>query len=159
MPRSGRIKKRALSPDPIYSDRQVALLINKVMEDGKKAIARKHVYKSFKIIKKKLKKEPLEVFKKALGNIKPSVEVRSRRVGGAAYQVPMPIKGRRGQSLAIRWLVEASRSRDNKEYHSFTEKLAAEIIDAFKREGGAIDKRRNVHRMAEANKAFAHFRW
>jgi len=160
MPRTGRIKKRLLFPDPLYSSRQVMRLVNRVMKDGKKQIAYNNVYKAFEIIKKKLKTdEPAEIFRQALENIKPSMEVKSRRVGGAAYQVPLPVKGGRKEALAIRWLVLEAGKRPSKEYHSFSEKLAAELIDASKNEGGAVKKKQDIHRMAEANRAFAHFRW
>ncbi len=159
MPRAGRIKKRVLSPDPIYGDRLVARLINRVMQRGKKTVANKQVYRAFEMIKEKAKGEPLEVFHKAVENTKPTMEVRPRRVGGASYQVPMPVKGDRRESLAIRWLTLAARSRPNKEYHTFAEKLAAELLDASQNTGGAVKKKQDIHRMAEANRAFAHFRW
>lgn len=159
MPRSGPVKKRILPPDPIYNSRLVTRLINRVMKDGKKTVAQKQVYKAFELIAQKTKKNPLEIFTKALDNIKPTMEVRPRRVGGAAYQVPMPVRGDRRESLAIRWLVLYARQRPNSEYHHFYEKLAAEILDAFKNQGGAVKKKEEVHKMAEANKAFAHFRW
>lgn len=160
MPRTGRIKKRIIQPDPIYNSRQVMRLVNRVMKDGKKQLAYKQVYQAFVLVKKKLKTEDLvDVLQQALENIKPNMEVRSRRVGGAAYQVPRPVKGDRREALAIRWLVLEARKRLNKEYHTFAEKLAAELIDAFQNQGGAVKKKQEVHRMAEANKAFAHFRW
>lgn len=160
MTRSGRTKKRLLATDPVHNSRQVMRLINRVMKDGKKQIALKQVYRALEIIQEKQKESnPLEIFQQALENIKPSMEVRSRRVGGAAYQVPMPVKGDRKESLAIRWLVLAARSRPNQEYHTFAEKLAAEIIAAFNKEGGAVKKREETYRMAESNRAFAHFRW
>jgi len=160
MPRSGRVKKRLSLPDPIYSSRQVMNLVNRIMRDGKKQIAYNNVYKAFEIIKKKLKtEEPQEIFRQALENIKPSMEVRSRRVGGAAYQVPVPVRGERRESLALRWLVLEARKRPNKEYHTFSEKLAAELIDASRNEGGAVKKKQDTYKMAEANKAFSHFRW
>jgi len=159
MPRIGKIKKRKVAPDPLYQSQLVARLINRMMRSGKKSVAQKQVYRAFDLIKKKIKKEPLEVFGQALENIKPSMEVRPRRVGGAAYQVPMPVKGDRRETLAIRWLIMAARSRPNKEYHFFSEKLAVEILDALKNEGSAVKKKEDIHRMAEANKAFAHFRW
>ncbi len=134
-------------------------LINCVMKDGKKNIAIKQTYKALKLIEEKTQKPPLEVLRLALENIKPNMEVRSRRVGGAAYQVPMPVRGDRRESLAIRWLLSAAKARPNKDYHHFYEKMAAEILDALKNEGAAIKKRETVHKMAEANKAFAHFRW
>lgn len=159
MSRSGRVPKRTLSPDSLYKSRLVTQLINRVMKDGKKDVARKHVYEAFKLVKKRLKKEPLEVFHQALEYVKPSMEVRTRRVGGAAYQVPMPVKGKRRESLAIRWLVLSSRKRPNKEYHTFKEKLAAELMDAFNNQGRAVEKKKEVERVAAANRAFAHFRW
>jgi len=159
MPRAGEIKKRILSPDPIYQSRLVTRLINRVMKDGKKTIAQKQVYQAFELIKEKTQKHPLEIFTKALENVKPTMEVRPRRVGGAAYQVPMPVRGDRRESLAIRWLIQFARQRPSSEYHHFYEKLAAEILDALENQGGAVKKKQDVHRMAEANKAFAHFRW
>lgn len=159
MPRTGRAKKRILSPDPIYNSQLITRLINRVMRSGKKTVAQKQVYQAFDLVKEKTKKEPLEIFTQALENIKPSMEVRPRRVGGAAYQVPMPVRGDRRETLAIRWLIQAAQARPNKEYHRFFQKLAAEILDAVKREGGAVKKKENIHRMAEANRAFSHFRW
>jgi small subunit ribosomal protein S7 len=159
MARGKRAKRRILPKDPIYKSQLVTKLINRVMKDGKKTIAQKHVYKAFEEIKKKTKKDPLEIFYQALENVKPSMEVRPRRVGGACYQVPMPVKGPRRESLAIRWLVLAARSRPNKEYHEYWQKLAAEILDAYNNTGGAVAQKQQVERMAEANKAFAHFRW
>ncbi len=159
MPRAGRVKKRILLPDPVYQDQLVARLINRVMQRGKKKVAQKQVYQSFELIKEKTNKEPLEVFRQAVENIKPGMEVRPRRVGGASYQVPMPVKGDRRESLAIRWLIFAAKARSNKEYRTFAEKLAAELLDASQNTGGAIKKKEDTQRMAEANKAFAHFRW
>lgn len=159
MPRSGQVKRKKIIPDPIYESASVTRLINRLMRDGKKAIAQIQAYKTFELIKEKTNKEPLDVFLAALENIKPVMEVRSRRVGGAAYQVPVPVRTERRESLAIRWLILIARQRPNKEYHHFYEKLAAEIIDASNKEGGAIKKREEMHRMAESNKAFAHFRW
>lgn len=151
--------KRLLTPDAVYNSRLVTRLINRVMKDGKKSVAINQVYKAFDLIGKKTKKEPLEVFKVALENIKPAMEVRSRRVGGAAYQVPAPVRGDRRESLAIRWIITTSRAKPNKDFHNFYEKLAAEIIDASQNQGEAIKKKENMHKMADANKAFAHFRW
>jgi small subunit ribosomal protein S7 len=159
MPRTGRIKKRLLSPDPVYQSRLVARLVNRVMKAGKKKLAYKHVYQAFEEVKKETKENPDEVFRKALDNLKPIMEVRPRRVGGASYQVPIPVKGDRKESLAIRWLIEAAESRPSREYRTFSKKLAAEIIAAFKGEGGAIQKKHAIQKLAEANKAFAHFRW
>ena len=158
----GRRKKsveREIPPDPIYPHYLVTKLINRVMISGKKSIARRHVYRAFELIREKTKKDPLNVFLQAVENVKPRVEVRSRRVGGAAYQVPMLVKGRRQESLAIRWLVLEARARPNSEYHTFAEKLAAEIMAAAKKEGGAFAKKQEIERIAEANKAFAHLRW
>lgn len=129
------------------------------MKSGKKTLAQKHVYTSLKIIEKKVNKDPIEVFEEAIRNISPQMEVRSRRVGGAAYQVPTPIKRQRGFSLALRWLVAGARKRPNKEFHTFAEKLAAEIIDAANGEGQSFQRKITSHKMAEANRAFAHFRW
>lgn len=158
MPRKGPVTPREIEPDPIYKNRLVAKLINRIMRDGKKSVARKIVYKAFELIKNE-GDDPIQFFTKAINNIKPSQEVRPRRIGGAAYQVPVPVKGRRKESLAIRWLVSAARARSNSEYHTFSEKLAAEIKDASRGEGGAVRKRQEVERIAEANRAFAHFRW
>jgi small subunit ribosomal protein S7 len=159
MSRKGNIRKRTTPVDPIYKNLLVSKLINKVMMSGKKTVASAHVYKAFEIIEKKLKKEPLEVFLTAVDNIRPRVEVRSRRVGGATYQVPSLVRGRRQESLVLRWLVNAARSRSNSEFHSFAEKLATEIIDAYNRAGGAMAKREEIEKVAEANTAFSHLRW
>lgn len=160
MSRTGKnIRSREVAPDPIYQNAIVSRLVNRLIKDGKKMPAQKQVYGAFEIIKEKTKKEPLDVFLQALENIKPVMEVRPRRIGGAAYQVPVPVKGERRTSLSIRWLVNNARARSNKEYHHFSEKLAAEILDALNNTGGAIKKKTDVHKMAEANKAFAHFRW
>lgn len=150
---------RKLNPDPVYNSVLVSKLISRVMHSGKKTVAAKQVYQAFSLIKEKTEQEPLVVFDKALENIKPQMEVRSRRIGGAAYQVPSPVRGPRRDSLGIRWLILSSQARPNTEYHSFAAKLAAEIIDASNQAGGAVKKRLDTHRMAEANKAFAHFRW
>jgi len=157
--RSKRAKKRLIIPDPIYDNRLVAKLINRVMKDGKKSIAQKHVYKALEIIQEKTKTDPLDFLRDALHNVKPSMEVRSRRVGGAAYQVPAPVKGDKKESLAIRWIIQSARKRPNSQYHHFYDKLAAELMDAQQNQGGAVDKKTQTHKMAEANKAFAHFRW
>lgn len=159
MPRAGRVKTKELKPDLIFGNRMLSKLINNVMRQGKKTIAQRHVYKSLKIVESKSKQDPLEVFEQAVRNLTPQMEVRSRRVGGAAYQVPTPIRGRRGTSLALKWLVQGARKRENKEYHTFAEKLAAEIMDAANGEGIAFQRKITSHKMAEANKAFAHFRW
>jgi small subunit ribosomal protein S7 len=157
--RGKKTKLRKIEADPKLDSLLVAKVINQVMISGKKTIAQKHVYQALEKAGKKTKKEPLAVLEEAVDNIKPQMEVRPRRIGGAAYQIPMPVSSRRQRSLAIRWLVEAARTRPNKEYHTFAEKLTAEIIDAVKNQGLAIKKKEDTHRMAEANKAFSHFRW
>ena len=145
--------------DVKYNSLEITKLINRAMKDGKKAVVAKQVYKAMDIIAEETKLQPLDVFMTALNNIKPKTEVRSRRIGGAAYQVPMPVSPRRQFSISIRWLIEFSNKRSNSEYHTFGEKLAAEIMDAYNNQGAAIKKRDDVHRQADANKAFAHFRW
>jgi small subunit ribosomal protein S7 len=157
--RGKRAPERVISPDEIYQSRLVAKMINRTMRQGKKSVAQKHVYQAFALVEKETKKNPLEVFHLALENVKPKMEVRPRRVGGASYQVPIPVRGERRESLAIRWLIRAAQSRPNKDYHHFYEKLAVEIIDAAKKEGRAVAKKEEVRKIAEANKAFAHFRW
>lgn len=160
MPRGKRISKRTIEADPIYQSRQITKLVNRVMQDGKKQIAFRQVYAALDLLKKKFKdKDPVLFLNQALDNIKPSMEVRSRRVGGAAYQVPVPVKGERREALAIRWLIAEAHKRPNKDYHSFADKLAAEIADACNGEGGAVKKKQDTHKMADANQAFGHFRW
>lgn len=159
MARRGQAKPRIVAPDPIYKSRLVTKLINRSMKAGKKSVAQKQAYTAFEIIEKKAKGDPIKIFSRAIENIKPNMEVRPRRVGGAAYQVPMPVKGSRRESLAIRWLILAARSRSNSEFHTFADKLAVEIMDAANNEGGAIKRRQDIERMAEANRAFSHFRW
>lgn len=156
MPRKGPVAKREISPDPVYSSVDVARLIDKVMKDGKKSVAEKIVYQVFNLIREKTKRDPLEVFSQALNNVMPLVEVRPRRVGGANYQVPIEVRPDRSKSLGLRWLVNYARERQGK---SMVEKLASEIMDAANGVGGAVKKRDDTHRMAEANKAFAHYRW
>lgn len=156
--RHGRVRKRETEGDPIFKNKLVTKLINKLMRDGKKSVAQHQVYEAFDILKEK-NGNPVEVFEKALQNVTPRMEVRSRRVGGASYQIPMEVRSERKMTLSLRWLIDASRKRPNKEYHHFSEKLAAEILDASQNTGEAIKKRDTMHRMAEANKAFAHFRW
>ncbi len=156
MARRREAAKRYLNPDPIYSDMDVANFINKVMKVGKKGTAEKIVYGAFEIIQEKIQENPLKVFKQALTNVRPLVQVKSRRIGGATYQVPVEVDARRGQSIAMRWVMESSKSRKGR---SMREKLAQELMEAFKKEGAAIKKREDAHRMAEANKAFAHYRW
>ena len=156
MPRRRRAQKRAILPDPKYKDRVVAKFINGIMLGGKKSIAESLFYDAMDIIEGKLKKSPLEVFKKAMENVAPVLEVKSRRVGGATYQVPMEVRSERRQTLAIRWLVRFSRIRSEK---TMAERLANEFMAASKNEGATVKKREDTHKMAEANKAFAHFRW
>ncbi len=158
MARRGQTKIRETKPDAVYKNRFVTKLINRSMLDGKKSVAEKQVYGALEIIKEK-GEDPIKIFSQALDNIRPSMEVRARRVGGAAYQIPIPVRGPRKESLAIRWLIHFSRARSNSEYHTFAEKLAAEITDAAKGEGGAVKKKQEMERMAEANRAFSHFRW
>lgn len=159
MPRRGQAPVKKVIPDPVYSSKAVTKLVNSLMRSGKKTVAQKQVYKAFDVVKEKTQKEPIEVFKNALDNIKPNMEVRSRRVGGAAYQVPMPVRGKRKESLALRWLIKAARAKSNSEFHTFGEKLASEIMEAAVGEGAAVKKRTDTEKMAEANRAFAHFRW
>jgi small subunit ribosomal protein S7 len=148
-----------IEPDPVYGSVMVTKLINRIMKDGKKNAAMKQVYKTMELIKIKTNSEPLPYFLTALENIKPQMEVRARRIGGAAYQVPVSVRGPRKDSLAIRWLITAAKSRPSSEFHTFAEKLTAELIDATNNAGAAVKKKLDTHRMAEANKAFAHFRW
>lgn len=146
-------------PDPLFGNRQLTKLVNRVMVSGKKSIAQQHVYRALALAALKTKKETVRVFEEAIAQVTPKMEVRSRRVGGASYQVPAPVRGPRGFSLAIRWLVEEARKRPNGQFHTFAEKLSAELVDAGKGEGGAVQKKLAMHKQAEANKAFAHFRW
>lgn len=157
--RGKRAPRRTWEPDPVYKSRLVTRLVNRVMQRGEKERARRLVYKALEEIEKKTGQDPVVVFKSAVENVKPTMEVRPRRVGGAAYQVPMPVKGDRRESLAIRWLILAARARPNRQYHTFDEKLAAELVDAANGQGAAVKKKEDTHRMAEANRAFAHFRW
>lgn len=159
MPRSGQIKKRKINADIVYGSKVLEKLINRTMKDGKKSVARREIYHAFDLIKQKSNLDSIQVFNKAIDNVKPLMEVRSRRVGGAAYQVPMPVRGERRESLAIRWIILAAKARPSKEYHTFAEKLSAELLDASNNIGGSVKKREDTQRMAEANKAFAHFRW
>lgn len=159
MARKGAAKPRNIVADPIYGSKLVTKLINRSMYDGKKSVARTEIYRAFEIIKEKTGTDPVKVFDQALENIKPTMEVRPRRIGGAAYQVPQQVRGPRRESLGIRWLVGAANSKPNSEFHTYAEKLASEIIDASKGEGVSVKKRQEVERVAEANKAFAHFRW
>ena len=156
MSRRGQISKRDVLPDPLYNPKTVTKLINNVMLDGKKGVAQKIVYDAFAIIEEKLGKSPIEAFKEALDNIMPVLEVKARRVGGSNYQVPMEVRPERRQTLGLRWLVAYSRTRGEK---TMAERLAGEIMDALNSTGGAFKKKEDTHRMAEANKAFAHFRY
>ncbi len=159
MARKGPSKPRQIEADPIYGSEAVTKLITRSMKDGKKSVAEREVYEAFGLVKEKSGDEPIKIFTQALENIKPTMEVRPRRIGGAAYQVPMSVRGPRRESLGIRWLIQAANSRPNSEFHTYAEKLAAEIMAAAKGEGAAVKKRVDVERVAEANRAFAHFRW
>ena len=160
MSRKGISKIRKVEPDTIYNNVLVAKIINATMKDGKRHAAEKQIYLALELIKKEFPKETeIEVFQRAMENIKPKVEVRPRRIGGAVYQIPTPVRGNRQNSLAIRWLITATRARSNKQYHSFAQKFVAEITDALNNGGAAVSKRVEVERMADANKAFAHLRW
>lgn len=156
--RHAKVKKRIIAPDTIHNSVIVSKLINYVMRDGKKTVAQRQVYGAFEVLAQK-GEEPLKAFEKAMLNVGPKVEVKARRIGGANYQVPVEVKYERKISLALRWMIEAARKRPNKEYHSFSEKLAAEIMDATQNLGDAIRKRDIALKQAEANKAFGHFRW
>ena len=149
-------EKRIILPDPVYNNVTVTKFINQVLRRGKKAIARKIVYGAFDILKEKTKKEPLEVFQQALENASPLLEVGPKRIGGATYQVPMEVRGERRQTLAMRWLIQAAKSKKGKE---MKEKLAEELINAANNTGWAVKKKEDTHKMAEANRAFAHFAW
>ncbi len=156
MPRRRVVQKREISPDPKFGDRLVAKFTNSVMRNGKKSTAERIVFGAFDVIEERYRQQPLEVFRKALDNVKPRVEVKSRRVGGATYQVPVEVRSDRRMSLAMRWLVRAARARGEK---TMVERLAAELVEASQGRGHAVKKREDVHKMAEANKAFAHYRW
>ena len=156
MPRKGEVRKREILPDPKYGDKVVAKFVNTIMNRGKKSVAESILYRSLDIVAAKTKEDSLGVFKRAIENTRPTVEVRSRRVGGATYQVPVEVRPQRRLSLSMRWLIDAARDRAEK---SMEEKLAAEMIDAANNRGTAIKKKEDTHRMAEANRAFAHYRW
>ena len=156
MPRRGKISKRDVLPDPLYGSKLVTKLINNVMYDGKKGVAQKIVYDAFKIVEEKAGQNPLEMFQEALENVMPKLEVKARRVGGSTYQVPMEVRAERRQTLGLRWLVGYSRTRGER---TMAERLAAEIMDATNGLGNAVKRREEMHRTAEANKAFAHYRW
>ena len=156
MPRRGNVPKREVLPDPMYRSVLVTKLINSIMLDGKKGVAQKVVYSAFDIVKEQTGKDPLEVFTAAMENIMPSLEVKARRVGGATYQVPIEVRPDRRQTLGLRWLTTYSRARSER---TMRERLAGEILDAINGNGGAAKKRDDTHKMAEANRAFAHYRW
>ena len=156
MARKGPVKKAEISADTKFNNKVVSKFINAIMLDGKKSVAETVIYDSFKIIEDKAKSDPVEVFEEAMKNIQPPVEVRSRRVGGATYQVPVEVKSKRAQALAIRWLVDSARKRKDKH---MSDKIFNELYDAYEKKGSAVKKREDVHKMAESNKAFAHFRW
>ena len=156
MPRRGNIAKRDVLPDPLYNSKFVTRLINSVMLDGKKGVAQKIVYGAFDIVREKTGKDPLEVFTEVMENIMPVLEVKARRVGGATYQVPMEVRPDRRETLGLRWLTTYARARGEK---TMRECLAAEMLDALNNTGGAVKKREDTHKMAEANRAFAHYRW
>ena len=156
VPRRGFVPKREVLPDPIYGSKLVSKLINNVMLDGKKGVAQKIVYDAFDIVKEKSGKDPLEVYQEAMENIMPLLEVKARRVGGSNYQVPMEVRPERRTTLGLRWLTLYARQRSEK---TMKERLANEILDAVNNQGGAVKKKEDTHKMAEANKAFAHYRW
>lgn len=156
MPRRSGVPKRDVLPDPIYNNKVVTKVINQVMQDGKKGVAQEIVYKALEISSEKLGVAPMDVFNQAINNVMPMLEVKARRVGGSNYQVPMEIRPERRQTLAIRWLVDAARKRSEREMNL---RLAGEFMDAYNQAGGAFKKKEDVHRMAEANRAFAHYRW
>ncbi|MGC8863017.1 MAG: 30S ribosomal protein S7 [Armatimonadota bacterium] len=156
MPRKGPVKKREIPPDPVYGNRLITRLINRVMTCGKKSVAEKIVYGALQIIEEKTKRKGVDVFEEALRNVMPVIEVRPRRVGGATYQVPVEVRSDRRISLALRWIVTNARKRSG---HTMIEKLAGELLDAANNTGASVKKKEDSHRMAEANKAFAHYRW
>ncbi|MBE6936087.1 MAG: 30S ribosomal protein S7 [Ruminococcaceae bacterium] len=156
MPRRGSVPKRDVLPDPLYNSKLVTKLVNNIMYDGKKSTAQKIVYGAFDIVKDKTGKEPLEVFTAAMDNIMPVLEIKARRVGGATYQVPIEVRAERRQTLGLRWLTQYARARSER---TMKERLAGEILDAVNNLGNSVKKREDTHKMAEANKAFAHFRW
>lgn len=156
MPRRREIPVRDVTPDPIYEDELVSRLVNKLMVQGKKTTAQKILYQAMNNIEQKTGEDPLQLFRQAVENVKPFMETKSRRVGGSTYQVPVEVNPRRRTSLGLRWLVQAARSRSEK---TMAERLAGELLDAFNNRGGAVRKKEDVHRMADANKAFAHYRW
>jgi small subunit ribosomal protein S7 len=156
MPRKGPVPKRTINPDPKFNDRVLAKFMNVVMRDGKKSLAEQIVYGALEVVEQKSGEEPLKLFRKALDNLKPNVEVKARRVGGATYQVPVEVRADRRTSLAMRWLIEVSEARNE---NTMVMRLANELLDAANLRGNAVKKRDDTHRMAEANKAFSHYRW
>jgi small subunit ribosomal protein S7 len=156
MPRKGTVERREVAADPVYGNPLVQKFINCLMHEGERSVAQKIVYESLELIKERSKDDPLKIFKKALDNVKPALEVKTRRVGGANYQVPVEVNRNRQNSLSLRWIIDYARARSEK---SMVEKLTSELLDAAGNKGGAIKKRDDTHRMAEANKAFAHYRW
>ena len=156
MPRKGPIPKREILPDPKYGNLKLAKFVNNLMERGKKSTAEKIIYSALDEISSKAKRDPLEIFEEALDQVGPHVEVKSRRVGGATYQVPVEVKNKRAQALAIRWLIDSARKRKDK---NMSDKIFNELYDAYEKKGAAVKKKEDVHKMAESNKAFAHFRW
>jgi len=157
--RSGKVNRKLLEPDPIFNSRLITRFINKIMSDGRKSTAQRVIYGALEEIKQASKQDPVSVFEKALLNVSPKMEVRPRRVGGASYQVPVEVRGDRKEALAIRWIIAGAQSKPNKEYHTFAKKLAAELMDAANNTGVAIKKRDDTQKVANANRAFAHFRW
>lgn len=157
--RSKKAPKRILAPDPVYRSLLLSRFINKVMKDGKKTIAYKLVYSALDQIKQDTKQDPLQVFEKAIENVAPKLEVRPRRVGGASYQVPVEVRGDRKEALAIRWIIEVAQALPNTQFHSFDKKLAKELLDASQGSGAAVKRRDDMQKIANANRAFAHFRW
>src|SRR5207344_3414366 len=156
MSRRHKAEKREVNPDPKFGDLIVSKFMNSIMKEGKKSVAENIVYGALDRMQSRAKSDPIQLFHSALENVMPAVEVRSRRVGGATYQVPVEVRPERRQALAIRWLIQAARDRSG---HSMREKLSAELLDAFNRRGNAVKKREDTHKMADANKAFAHYRW
>jgi len=156
MSRRHRAEKREIIPDPKFGDLVITKFMNSIMYDGKKSVAEQIVYGALAVVASKLKSDPLAVFKQALDNVAPAIEVRSRRVGGATYQVPVEVRNERRQALAIRWLITAARGRNDK---TMIDRLSSELIDASNNRGNAVKKREDTHRMAEANRAFSHYRW
>ncbi|MGQ9484728.1 MAG: 30S ribosomal protein S7 [Desulfosoma sp.] len=156
MPRRREVAKREVLPDPKYNSRLVAKFINNIMRQGKKSVAERILYGAFEVIERRSKQDPLEVFHKAMEHVRPIIEVKSRRVGGATYQVPVEVRSERRDALAMRWIISYAKNRSEK---TMIDKLAGELLDASQNRGGAVKKREDTHRMAEANKAFAHYRW